>query len=125
MSTLVKTAAQTHPAPAKEMRPRPRIMLSVMLLSVFMAVANIFVVNVATPAIQSGLHSSFSGVQFVITGYTLAYAIALIIGGRLGDRYGRKRMLMIGVAGFTLASLLCGVASGVNMLILARIIQGL
>ncbi|WP_167569036.1 MFS transporter [Brevibacillus migulae] len=102
-----------------------RLLLAVMLLSVFMAVANIFIVNVATPSIQLGLHASFSDVQFVITGYTLAYAVTLIIGGRLGDRFGRKKMLQIGVAGFTLASLLCGLSTSVEMLTIARILQGL
>ncbi|HZG13463.1 MAG TPA: MFS transporter [Candidatus Bathyarchaeia archaeon] len=102
-----------------------RLLLMVMLLSVFMAVANIFIVNVATPSIQHGLHASFSDVQFVITGYTLAYAVALIIGGRLGDRFGRKKMLQIGVAGFTLASLLCGLSTSVELLTLARVLQGL
>jgi EmrB/QacA subfamily drug resistance transporter len=101
------------------------MLLAVMLLSVFLSVANIFIVNVATPSIQRGLHASFSEVQFVITSYTLAYAIALIIGGRLGDRFGRKRMLLTGVAGFTLASFLCGISSGVTVLIIVRIAQGL
>lgn len=100
-------------------------MLAVMMLSVFMSVANNFIVNVATPAIQRGLMSSFSGVQFVITGYSLAYAVALIIGGRFGDRFGRRKMLLFGVAGFTLSSLLCGLATGVPILVLARILQGL
>ncbi|WP_136607880.1 MFS transporter [Paenibacillus dokdonensis] len=105
-------------------RQRPRLMLAVMLLSVFMAVANIFIVNVATPSIQHGLHADFYGVQFVISAYTLAYAVALILGGRLGDRYGRKKMLLIGVAGFTLTSLLCGISNGIGMLTIVRVIQG-
>ncbi|WP_282940153.1 MFS transporter [Paenibacillus sp. RC67] len=104
---------------------RPRLMLAVMLLSVFMAVANIFIVNVATPSIQRGLHADFFGVQFVISAYTLSYAIALIIGGRLGDRFGRRNMLLVGVAGFTISSLLCGLSSGVGMLTVIRIVQGL
>ncbi|OPA73762.1 hypothetical protein BVG16_27130 [Paenibacillus selenitireducens] len=104
---------------------RPYLMLAVMLLSVFMAVANIFIVNVAMPSIQRGLHADFFGVQFVISAYTLAYAVALIIGGRLGDRFGRRRMLLIGVVGFTLSSLLCGVSNGVGMLTIVRIVQGL
>ncbi|UVI33426.1 MFS transporter [Paenibacillus spongiae] len=104
---------------------RPHLMLTVMLLSVFMAVANIFIVNVATPSIQQGLHSDFFGVQFVISAYTLAYAVALIIGGRIGDRFGRKKLLLVGVAGFTISSLLCGLSSGVDMLTAIRVVQGL
>jgi EmrB/QacA subfamily drug resistance transporter len=125
MSSKVNAVSLGQEVIPAEVRAKPRLLLVVMLLSVFMAVANIFIVNVATPAIQHGLHSSFSGVQFVITGYTLAYAVALIIGGRLGDRFGRKRILFVGVAGFTIASFFCGISSGVNMLILFRIIQGL
>ncbi|MFB5676148.1 MFS transporter [Paenibacillus terreus] len=112
-------------ATAAEPRQRPRLMLAVMLLSVFMAVANIFIVNVATPSIQRGLHADFYDVQLVVSAYTLAYAVALIIGGRLGDRYGRRRMLLIGIAGFTLTSLLCGIANSSGMLIAIRVLQGL
>lgn len=113
--------------PQAEVLPlqRPRLMLAVILLSVFMAVANIFIVNVATPSIQQGLHADFFGVQFVISAYTLSYAIALIIGGRLGDRFGRRSMLLVGVAGFTISSLLCGLSNGVGMLTTIRILQGL
>jgi EmrB/QacA subfamily drug resistance transporter len=125
MSSSVKSVSLNHqPAITREARQKPHVMLVVMLLSVFMSVSNIFIVNVATPAIQRGLNSSFSGVQFVITAYTLAFAVALIIGGRLGDRFGRKKMLLLGVAGFTIASFLCGISSSVNMLILVRIVQG-
>lgn len=106
-------------------RQRPRLTLAVMLLSVFMAVANIFIVNVATPSIQRGLHADFYDVQLVVSAYTLAYAVALIIGGRLGDRYGRRRMLLVGIAGFTLTSLLCGIANSSGMLIAIRALQGL
>jgi EmrB/QacA subfamily drug resistance transporter len=101
------------------------ILLAVLLLSVFMAVVNVFIVNVATPSIQRSLHTSFSSLQFVVAGYTLSYAVALIIGGRLGDRFGRKKILFIGMAGFTVTSLICGLAIGVNMLIVFRILQGL
>ncbi|WP_162463185.1 MFS transporter [Paenibacillus psychroresistens] len=106
-------------------RPNSLILLTVLLLSVFMAVVNVFIVNVATPSIQRGLQSSFSSLQFVVAGYTLSYAVALIIGGRLGDRFGRKKILFIGMAGFTLTSLICGLAVDVNMLIVFRILQGL
>ncbi|CAG7632989.1 Putative multidrug resistance protein MdtD [Paenibacillus solanacearum] len=125
MSTMVKSAALPDPAASEDAGRKPRLMLAVMLLSVFMSVANIFIVNVATPSIQRGLHAAFSDVQFVITSYTLAFAVSLIIGGRLGDRFGRKRMLLLGVIGFTVSSMLCGLASGVAMLIAARIMQGL
>lgn len=125
MSTAAKSVSPDHTATKSTAATRVSPMLAVMLLAVFMSVATIFIVNVATPSLQRGLGSSFSGVQFVITGYTLAYAVALIVGGRLGDRFGRKRMLAYGVTGFTITSLLSGFATGVNMLILLRILQGL
>lgn len=125
MSQSVNSLTLDLPPAAVQPRQRPRLMLAVMLLSVFMAVANIFIVNVATPSIQRGLHADFYGVQFVISAYTLSYAVALIIGGRLGDRYGRKKMLLIGVAGFTVASLLCGISNGVGILTFVRVLQGL
>ena len=74
---------------------------------------------------QADLHASFAQVQLVIAGYGLAYAVCLITGGRLGDIFGRKRVFLIGVAGFTLASVLCGLAPSPELLIAARIFQGL
>ncbi|MEF3305362.1 MFS transporter [Paenibacillus sp. GYB003] len=103
---------------------RSRLMLPALLLPVFMAVSNVFIVNVATPSIQEGLGASFSDVQFILTGYTLTFAVLLIIGARLGDRFGRRRMLFIGVALFTIASLLCGFSARVTMLIASRVLQG-
>ncbi|SDD84054.1 drug resistance transporter, EmrB/QacA subfamily [Paenibacillus sp. UNCCL117] len=101
-----------------------RLMLPALLLPVFMAVANVFIVNVATPSIQKGLGASFTDVQFILTGYTLTFAVLLIMGARLGDRFGRRRMLFVGVALFTVASLLCGLSAHVGMLIAFRVLQG-
>ncbi|HZG77553.1 MAG TPA: MFS transporter, partial [Paenibacillus sp.] len=83
------------------------------------------IVNVASPSIQRGLGADFSSLQFVLAGYSLAYAVALIVGGRLGDRFGHKRVLWVGVAGFTSASFLCGIAVDVPMLVVVRVLQGL
>ncbi|TBL77881.1 MFS transporter [Paenibacillus thalictri] len=125
MSVTNSSAPSAHSVTEAQTRSKPKLLLVVMLLTVFLSVANIFIVNVATPSIQRGLHAGFSEVQFVIASYTLAYAIALIIGGRFGDRFGRKRMLLIGVAGFTVSSFLCAIAPGVSWLIVFRIAQGL
>ena len=84
-----------------------------------------FVVNVAIPTMQRDLHASFAQIQFVVAGYALAYAVTLVTGGRLGDIYGRKRLFLLGLAGFTLTSALCGLAPGPGLLVGARIAQGL
>ncbi|MFF2956337.1 MFS transporter [Kitasatospora sp. NPDC057965] len=90
----------------------------------FMDLVDVTIVNIAIPSIQESTGASFSAVQWVTGGYALAFAIGLITGGRLGDIYGRKRLFLIGMAGFTLASALCGFASGSEMLVAMRILQG-
>lgn len=110
-------------APAADARRWPA--LAVVVSASFMAVFDVFVVNVAIPTVQRDLRASFAQIQFVIAGYALAYAVTLITGGRLGDIYGRKRLFMLGMAGFTLASALCGLAPGPELLVVARLVQGL
>src|SRR5436305_9594755 len=87
--------------------------LVVILAATFMAILDNNIVNVAIPSIQRGLQTTFAQVEFVIASYALAYAVMLVIGGRLGDLYGRKRLFQIGMLGFTLASFLCGIAPNV------------
>jgi EmrB/QacA subfamily drug resistance transporter len=82
------------------------------------------VVNVAAPKIAHDFHASSSSLQWIVGGYPLAIAVGLILGGRLGDLFGRKRMFIIGTVGFVSASILCGVAPGTVVLITARLIQG-
>jgi EmrB/QacA subfamily drug resistance transporter len=83
------------------------------------------IVNVGAPSIARDLHASGSQLQWVIAGYTLAMAVALITGGRLGDLYGRRRMFLIGVGGFTVFSALSSAAGDPQLLIAARVLQGL
>lgn len=83
------------------------------------------IVNVAAPAIRGELGGSVATVQWLSAGYTLAMAIGLLTGGRLGDMYGRKRVLMIGLTGFLIASLLCGAAGSIELLLAGRVVQGL
>ncbi|MET9400870.1 MFS transporter [Kitasatospora sp. NPDC002965] len=90
----------------------------------FMDLVDVTIVNIAIPSIQESTGASFSAVQWVTGGYALAFAIGLITGGRLGDIYGRKRLFLIGMGGFTLASALCGLAGGAEMLVAMRILQG-
>jgi EmrB/QacA subfamily drug resistance transporter len=90
----------------------------------FLAVADAFIVNVAIPSIRADLHASGAEIQAIIAVYQIAYAALVITGGRLGDIFGRKRIFLTGVIGFTLASLWCGLALDAPMLIFARGVQG-
>jgi len=83
------------------------------------------VVNLALPAIRQNLGASGAELQFVISAYAATYAVFLITGGRLGDLVGRRRMFLLGVAGFTLASILCGMAGSPRVLITGRVLQAL
>jgi EmrB/QacA subfamily drug resistance transporter len=113
------------PAAAGEQAdPRRWLTLIILLLAAFMNLLDVSIVNIAIPSIQRNLHASYADVQWALAGYTLAYALVLITGGRLGDTFGRKRLFLIGVAGFTIMSALCGLATGPGMLIACRVIQG-
>ncbi len=115
------TAAE---ATAAQLDPRRWLALGVVLIAVFMQLMDISIVNVAIPSIQRDLDASYSQVQWVLAGYQLAFAVVLITGGRLGDIYGRKRLFLIGVSGFTIASALCGFAQSPVMLVSSRFLQG-
>jgi EmrB/QacA subfamily drug resistance transporter len=99
--------------------------LAVLLIAAFMDLLNGSIVNVAIPSIRNDLGASYAAIQWIIAGYTLACAVTLITGGRLGDIFGRKRMFLVGTAGFTVASALCALAQSSGMLVGARILQGL
>jgi EmrB/QacA subfamily drug resistance transporter len=101
------------------------LILTVLLTAAFLGTLDFFIINLALPAIQETLHANFAQVQLVIAAYGLAYAVCLITGGRLGDIFGRKRIFLIGVAGFTLASVLCGTAPSPEALIAFRVLQGI
>src|SRR5215469_11330772 len=91
----------------------------------FMLLLDVTIVVVAQPAIQSGLHASFSDVQWTLDAYALTLAALLLTSGALADRYGRKRLFMTGLVVFTLGSLLCGIAANPLMLIISRSGQGI
>jgi EmrB/QacA subfamily drug resistance transporter len=112
------------PATASQADPRRWLTLVILLLAGFMNLLDVSIVNIAIPSIQRDLHASYADVQWALAGYTLAYALVLITGGRLGDTFGRKRLFLIGVAGFTIMSALCGAATGPGMLIGCRVAQG-
>jgi EmrB/QacA subfamily drug resistance transporter len=95
-----------------------------MVLGSSMAMLDATVVNVALPTIGRDLNASLAGLQWTISGYTLALAALILLGGSLGDRAGRRRVFVIGVAWFALASALCGLAPDIGVLIAARVLQG-
>jgi EmrB/QacA subfamily drug resistance transporter len=101
------------------------IVLAVLLLAGFMDLLDGTIVFVALPTIAADLGATFDSLQWVVAGYTLAFAVTLITGGRLGDIYGRKRVFMVGVIAFTIASLTAGLAPSTDALIAARIGQGI
>ncbi|TGB07249.1 MFS transporter, partial [Streptomyces sp. MZ04] len=99
-------------------------MLWVVIAAQFMALLDVFIVNVAAPTIRDELGASGAGLQLVIAGYTITYAVLLITGARLGDRVGHRRMYLVGLAVFTVASLACGLSQGTGELIAFRLLQG-
>lgn len=98
--------------------------LAIVVLAMFMALVDVFIVNVAGPKIQSDLHATSIQLQLVFVSYTMAYGVVLMTGGRLGDRIGRKKVFLAGMAGFTLASAACAISPNPDLLILFRVIQG-
>lgn len=96
----------------------------VLLTASFMDLLDTTIVNVALPSIQEDLNASSSQLVWIVSGYVLSFAVLLITGGRLGDRYGRKTIFNIGVIGFTLASIGCAFAQSADGLVISRLIQG-
>jgi EmrB/QacA subfamily drug resistance transporter len=89
-----------------------------------MAFLDSTVVTIALPTIGNDLHATLEGLQWIVTGYTLALAGLILLGGALGDRYGRRRVFLIGVIWFAAASLLCALSPTIGILIAARVLQG-
>jgi EmrB/QacA subfamily drug resistance transporter len=106
-------------------RANPWITLLVLCLGFFMVLLDLTIVNIAIPSIIDGLKAGLDQILWVLNAYTLTYAVLLITGGRLGDRFGQRNIFVVGLALFTLASAACGVAQDPNQLIVARIIQGI
>ncbi|MFB6725950.1 MFS transporter [Kribbella sp. NPDC056345] len=101
------------------------IVLATVLVAEIMDLVDATIVNIAAPSIRAELGGSESAMQWMLAGYTLAFAIGLITFGRLGDLVGRRRLFLIGAVGFTLASAACGLATSPELLIGSRVAQGL
>jgi EmrB/QacA subfamily drug resistance transporter len=103
---------------------RLRLILAVVLLADVLDLMDSTITNIAAPAIVRDLGGGESLIKWLGASYALAMGVLLVVGGRLGDRFGKRRMFLIGIAGFTLASLGCGLAAGPAMLIAGRLLQG-
>ena len=108
----------------RDRNPYRWLVLAVVLVGEIMDLIDSTVVNVAAPRIAADFHASSTSLQWVVGGYPLAVAVGLILGGRLGDLVGRRRLFLIGMAGFVGASTLSGLAPDIDVLIAARLIQG-
>jgi EmrB/QacA subfamily drug resistance transporter len=105
--------------------PRARWVLLATVLGSGIAFLDATVVNVALPTIGTELDASVAGLQWIVNGYTLTLASLILIGGSLGDRFGRRRIFLVGIVWFAAASLLCGVAPTSQALVAARVLQGI
>ena len=104
--------------------PRRWRILSVSLLIGFMSLLDVTIVNVAIPSIRAGLETSAGTVQWVVSGYALAFGLTLVAGGRLGDAHGRRRLMTLGLIGFVVSSAAVGMATDATWIVLARLAQG-
>src|SRR6478672_8737816 len=104
---------------------RPWPALWSLVIGFFMILIDTTIVSVANPRIMEGLNADINSVIWVSSAYLLAYAVPILITGRLGDRFGPRRLYLTGLVVFTLASLWCGLVGTIDMLILARVVQGL
>ncbi|MFC8453720.1 MFS transporter [Kitasatospora sp. NPDC057223] len=121
VATPVETPVET---PRAAPHPGRWLILAVMLVAEVMDLLDASIVNVAGPALEQSLGASPVGLQWVIGGYALTLGAGLVLGGRLGDRFGRRTMFLIGLASFTATSLLCAVAPSIEVLIACRLLQG-
>ncbi|MFG2110789.1 MFS transporter [Micromonospora chersina] len=125
---MTSVTEQGTPSAPTEETPEPYrhrwVALAAILGAEVMDLLDGTIMNVAAPTIREDLGGGFTVIQWMTAGYTLPFAVLLIVGGRLGDMFGRKRMFLVGAAGFTLASLLCAVVQDPWQMIAARALQG-
>jgi MFS family permease len=100
------------------------LLLAIILVGQFLAILNVNIVNVATPTIEADLHSSGAGLQMIVAGYTIVYAVLLITGARLGDLFGYRKAFLGGLAAFTVTTLAAGLAPSTGWLVAFRLAQG-
>ncbi|MFZ5664184.1 MAG: MFS transporter [Pseudomonadota bacterium] len=110
--------------PVSLTKRQQNLALVTLIVAVVLEIVDLTIVNTALPAITSGLNASAEAIQWTIAGYALSFALLLMAGGRLGDSLGYRRVFLWGVAGFTLASVACGLAQMPEQLVLSRLAQG-
>ena len=116
----------THPAPSAPLDVKnPWAALGALCIGFFMIMLDTTIVNIAIPAMIRGLDASLTEIIWINSIYLLTYAVPLLLSGRLGDRFGPRRMFLVGMVVFTLASAACGLAESATVLIVARAVQGL
>ena len=122
----------THPpsstadaAPAAEGPANPWPALWALIVGFFMILVDVSIVSIATPALMTDFGAPIEDVLWVTSAYLLAYAVPLLITGRLGDLLGPKKLYLAGLATFTVSSLACGLADSIEALVAARVVQGL
>lgn len=123
MTAILETPPVPQAPPATH--PRRWLGLFAILSADLLNLLDGTVGTIAAPAIRADLGGSTSTLQWIAAGYTLAMAVGLLLGGRLGDMYGRRRMMVVGVSGFLVASALCAVSVSPEMLLASRVLQGL
>lgn len=119
-----RPASPTPDGPAVSV-PGRWLVLVVVLSAVFMQFLDVTITMVAIPSIQADLGATFADAQLVVALYALAFACVLVTGGRLGDIYGRRRIFLVGMVGFTVASGMCGAATSADFLVWSRVLQGM
>ncbi|MFE1883113.1 MFS transporter [Streptomyces diastatochromogenes] len=123
--TPMLEAADTPPLISRRVTPATWVVVALACAGQFLVVLDVSVVNVALPSMRTDLGLSASGLQWVVNAYAIAFAGFMLLGGRAGDLYGRKRMFLVGLGLFTLASLAGGMAQDGWQLLVARAVQGL
>ena len=121
MNATIPDAVAESSAPTS----RQNVVLAICCLSLLVVSMDATIVNVALPDIRRDLGASITGLQWVIDAYTIVIASFLMLGGSTADRFGRRRVFQVGMALFTLGSLLCSLAAGIGSLVTARVIQAL
>ena len=124
MTNILTRQTRAGALAPRERPVRPGLVLAIVLAGQFMAVLDASIVNVAAPSIHVSLRASGAGLQLIVAGYTIAYAVLLVTGARLGDIIGHRRMFLAGLVAFTLASLGCGLATSAGFLVGLRFLQG-